>query len=305
MIWKRKKLGLALGAGGARGLAHIGVFKVFDDESIPIDIIVGSSIGALVGGAFASGLKTLELEKRIEDFLESPIYRHSALKNIRDFEANKKLSLSQKIQAFLKNRLLLAQAMHKAGILDNEDFQAMIEFFLPDIEIQDTIIPFRAVATDLVSGRPIVISEGSLREAVMASCSVPGAISPQETNGKLLSDGGITYMVPTTVAKAERAEFIVAVSVNSQIHSTEKFSSAVDIYVRSTNIGLFYFEQRLLQEADVVILPQVGDLHWTDFGRAMDLISEGEKAAREKLDHIRKGSFSLRRRLLSVMGKGD
>ena len=295
MIWKRKNIGLALGAGGARGLAHIGVLRVFEDESIPVDIIVGSSIAALVGGAFASGLKIYELEKRIGEFLESSIYQDSALKSIRDFEADKKLSFAQKIQAFFKNRLLLAQALFRPGILDNEDFQAMIDFFLPDIAIQNTIIPFRAVTTDLVSGEPIVISKGSLREAVMASCLVPGAISPKRTNGMLLSDGGITYMVPTTVARAEGAKFIVAVSVNNQIHSAEKFSSAMDIYVRATNIGLFYIEQRLLQEADVVILPKVGNLHWTDFDRARNLIFEGEKAAREKLDDIRKGLFFLKR----------
>ena len=107
MIWKRKNIGLALGAGGARGLAHIGVLRVFEDESIPVDIIVGSSIGALVGGAFASGLKTYELEKRIGEFLESSIYQDSALKSIRDFEADKKLSFAQKIQAFLRTAYYL------------------------------------------------------------------------------------------------------------------------------------------------------------------------------------------------------
>ena len=288
-MWKRKNLGLALGAGGARGLAHIGVLRVFEDESIPIDILVGSSIGALVGGAFASGFKSHELEKRVGEFLESPIYQDSALKNIRDFEANKRLSLIQKIQGLFRNRGLLVQAMFRPGILDNVDFQAMIDFFLPDIEIENSIIPFRAVATDLVSGRAIVISKGSLREAVMASCLIPGIVSPHPTNGMLLSDGGITCMVPTTIAKEEGAKFVVAVSVNRQIQSAEKFSSAVDIYVRARNIGDFYFEQSLLREANVVILPQVGNLHWTDFGRATDLILEGEKAAREKIPHIRKG----------------
>jgi NTE family protein len=304
MIWKRKNIGLALGAGGARGLAHIGVLRVFEDESIPIDIIVGSSIGALVGGAFASGLGTNELEKRLEEFLESSTYQESALKSIRAVEdSERKLSLTQKIQAFFKNRLLLVQAMFKPGILESEDFHGMIDFFLPDIEIQDTLIPFRAVATDLVSGEPVVISQGSLRKAVMASCAVPGAVSPQSNDGMLLSDGGIIYMVPTTVARAEGAEYLVAVSVNRKVHSSEKFSTAIDTYVRSTTIGLFHIEQRLLREADVVILPRVGNLHWTDFGRATELILEGERAAREKLPDIRKVFHSPIRRVPSELFK--
>jgi NTE family protein len=296
MIWKAKTLGLALGAGGARGLAHIGVLKVFEDESIPIDILVGSSIGALVGGAFASGLGTYEMERRVEEFLASPIYQDSALKSVRAIEdADNKLSLTQKIQAFFKNRLLLAQAMFKPGMLEGEDFQAMIDFFLPDIEVQNTLIPFRAVATDLISGEPIIISQGSLRKAVMASCAYPGAVPPRLNNGMLLCDGGIVYLVPTQVARAGGAKFVVAVSVNRGIASVEKLSSAVDVYVRATNIGLFHVEQRLLKEADVVISPHVGNLHWTDFGRAADLILEGERAAREKLRDIRKGLPFIKR----------
>ncbi len=303
MIWKRKKLGLAIGAGGARGLAHIGVLKVFEYESIPIDMIVGTSIGALVGGAFASGLETCEIEKKLEEFLESPAYQNSALRSIKAVEeSDNKLSLTQKIQAFLKNRLLLAQAIFKPGILESEDFQGMIDFFLPDIDVQDTLVPFRAVATDLISGQVVVISRGSLRKAVMASCAVPGAVSPQSTNGMLLADGGITYMVPTMIAREEGAEFLVAVSVNREIYSPEKLSTAMDTYVRATNIGIFHMEQRLLQEADVVILPNVGNLHWTDFLCAKKLISEGERATREKFYEIRNGTSFLSRWLPSWLG---
>ena len=122
----------------------------------------------------------------------------------------------------------------------------------------------------------------------MASCAVPGAVSPHPSNGMLLADGGILYMVPTSIARAEGADVVIAVAVNPKIPSTHKLSSAVDVYVRATNVGVYHNEQRLLQEADVVILPEVGDLHWTDFGQATDLIAAGEKAAREKLPQIRK-----------------
>jgi NTE family protein len=288
MGWKRKRLGLALGAGGARGIAHVGALRVFEEESIPIDLIVGSSIGALVGGAFASGLKTSALEKKIYEFLESPLFVESALISIRRFEAEKGLTLPQKIQGFFKSRLLIAQSMFKPGMLQNEDFQGMIDFFIPDIQVEETQILFRPVATDLVTGQPVIISRGSLRRAVMASCAVPGAVSPIAENGKLLADGGIIYMVPTIVAREAGAEFVVGIGVNCEVYADDRFSSAMDVYVRATNIGTFHLENRLLSQADVVIRPRVGKLHWTDFHRVNDLIEEGERATWEKRSELQK-----------------
>jgi len=287
-IWRRKRIGLALGGGGARGMAHIGVLKVLESESIPIDLIVGTSIGALVGGAYASGLGPYQLEKKTEEFLKSSTFQESALRAIREIQASRKLGLAQKIQAFFKNRLFLAQAMFKAGILQGEDFEAMIEFFLPDINIEETRLPFRAVASDLVTGEAVVISGGSLRRAVMASCAVPGAVPPMADGGMLLTDGGVTHLVPTVEARQEGAEFVVAVSVIGDLYSKEEISSAMDIYVRATNITSFHLEKCLLEEADVVIRPDVGNLHWTDFTAAKHLASEGEKATTEKVHLIRK-----------------
>jgi NTE family protein len=300
MFGRRKRIGLALGAGGARGIAHIGVLRLFEGRSIPIDLIVGTSIGALVGAAFASGYTTHDMARRVDAFLQDPTFLDSPLESIRELEADKKLSLVQKIQGFFKNRLLLVQALFRPGMLEEENFQAMIDFFIPDIQVQDTLIPFRAVAVDLVSGRPVVFSRGSLREAVMASCAVPGAVSPHPCNGMLLSDGGIIYMVPTTVARAEGADVVIAVSVNPGIATLHKLSSAVDVYVRSTNVGIFHNERLLLQQADVVISPQVGELHWTDFDRATDMIIAGEQAALEKLPQIRKALPISRRRAISA-----
>ncbi|MFH1573914.1 MAG: patatin-like phospholipase family protein [Acidobacteriota bacterium] len=295
MLRNRKPIGLVLGGGGARGLSHIGVLRVFEDESIPIDLIVGSSMGALVGGAFAAGLDTYALERRLEEFLESPVFQDSALKSIREIQASRELTLPQKIQAFFKNRLFLAQAMFRPGMLQPEEFQAMVDFFLPDIDVRDTQLRFRAVATDLRSAEPVVFSQGSLRKAVMASCAVPGALPPIRDGERLLADGGVIHMVPTTIAREEGARFVVAVSVTGGFKSAEKLSTAVDIYIRSANIGSFHLEKNLLKQADVVILPRVGNLHWTDFELARDLVVEGERAARAELPAIRKGLPVFRR----------
>jgi NTE family protein len=200
--------------------------------------------------------------------------------------AKGELRLTARIQTYLRNTFYLIQAMFKPGILPNEDFQTTINYFIPDIQIEETRIPFRAVATDLVSGKEIIFSEGSLRQAVMASCAVPGAIAPLKEGERLLSDGGIISLVPSSVARQEGADIVIAVAVGRDTRS-EELRSVVDVYQRVNEIMSEKLKNYELANADVVILPEVGDLHWSDFSEATNLIDAGEKAARKKLDDIR------------------
>jgi NTE family protein len=287
MFWKRKRIGLALGGGGARGLAHIGVLRVLEKEEIPIDLIAGTSIGALVGGAYASGINPDELQKKVGEYLNSTEFRSSAIKAFEAAHAKGEVGLPQRIQTYLRNHFYLIQAMFKPGILSNEDFQTTINYFIPDIQVEETRIPFRAVATDLVSGEQITFSKGSLRQAVMASCAVPGAIAPLKEGERLLSDGGTICRVPSPVARQEGADIVIAVVVDRCIGSEEP-RTVVDVYLRVSEIMGERLKQYDLVAADVVILPEVGDLHWSSFSQAINLIDEGEKAAREKLDDIRR-----------------
>jgi NTE family protein len=287
VLWKKKRIGLALGGGGARGLAHIGVLMVLERERIPIDLIVGTSIGALVGGAYASGISPDELQKKVHAYLNSAEFQSSAMKAFEAAHSRGEVGLSHKIQAYLRNRFYLIQAMFKPGILSNEDFEVTINHFIPDIQIEKTRIPFRAVATDLVSGKEITFSKGPLRQAVMASCAVPGAIAPLKEGERLLSDGGIICLVPSSVARKEGADIVISVAVGRSI-VPEELRTVVDIYQRVNEIMGEKLRNYELANADVVILPEVGDLHWSNFSEAMSLIDEGERAAREKLDDIRR-----------------
>jgi NTE family protein len=287
MFWRKKRIGLALGGGGARGLAHIGVLRVLEEEEIPIHLIVGTSIGALVGGAYVSGMSPDQLRKKVEEYLNSTEFRSSAIKAFEAVHAKGEVGLTQRIQTYLRNHFYLIQAMFKPGIHSNEDFRATIDYFIPDIQIEETRIPFRAVATDLVSGEEIIFSEGPLRQAVMASCAVPGAIAPVKEGERLLSDGGTICRIPSPVAKKEGADIVIAVVVDRGIGS-EELRSVVDVYLRVSEIMGERLKRYELAEADVVIRPEVGELHWSNFSQAMVLVDEGEKAAREKLDAIRR-----------------
>jgi NTE family protein len=285
--YKGKKIGLALGGGGARGLAHIGVLKVLDRESIPVQIIAGTSIGALVGAAFAGGIGPEELGKTVEAYLQSPKFQSSAIKAIEGANARGELTLGRRLQSFIRNRYFLVQAMFKPGLFPSEELQEIIEYFVPDIMIEETKIPFRAVATDLVAGAQIVFSSGSLRQAVMASCAVPGAIVPVKDEDRLLSDGGIICLIPCSVVRKEGADVVIAVSVDRDICTEKEFSSALSIYQRVSDIMCARLKDHELAEADVVIAPEVGELHWSEFSQALTLLEQGEKAALEKLDLIR------------------
>lgn len=292
MKLRRKRIGLALGDGGARGLCHIGVLKVFEQEGIPIDVIAGASIGAMVGGAFACGISSDELERKVQEYVNSAEFKSSAIKSMSDAYGGEQGNLTQKIQSFLKNQFYIIQMLFKPGILSTDDFRSMIEYFIPDVLIQNTHIPFRAVATDLITGDHVIFSEGSLRQAVTASCAVPGAIEPVIDGKKLLSDGGIISMTPVNIAKREGADIVIAVAVDRDMRTDDELKTVKDIYYRAAEITSLKLEKHDLLEVDIVIRPAVKNLHWTEFSQAIDLIMEGEKAAKEMLSSIRdKRSF--------------
>ena len=282
-----KRLGLALGGGGARGLAHIGVLKVFEREHIPVDVIVGTSMGALVGGAYAAGTGADELERKAYEFLGTAAFQNSAITAIESSHTKDGKRFSRRIQEYLKNRFYVVQAMFRPGILSSEEFSAMINYFIPDISVSDTRVPFRAVATDLVSGEQVTFSSGSLRQAVLASSAVPGAVEPLREGARLFSDGGIICLIPSTVARKEGADMVVAVAVDHDICSEKEFRSAMSIYQRVSDIMAAQLRHYELVEADVVIQPEVGDVHWTDFSQARNMVEAGESAAELCLPRIR------------------
>jgi NTE family protein len=285
---KVRKIGLALGGGGARGLAHIGVMKVLERERIRPGIIVGTSVGAIVGGALASGMKVEELEGRLASFLESNLYTSSELKAMGDAESGAELSLSRRIHSYFRTKIRLAQALYRHSILQINDIEEFINFFIPDIQIGETAIPFRAVATDLLRGELVVLKEGSLRRSILASSAVPGALPPVEINGRQLSDGGIISVVPVNCALEEGADAVIAVAVDRDISLVSDLQTAVDTYVRAGEIQGFHLERYDLERADIVIRPELEGTHWTDFSQSRELISLGESAAMDNLPEMRR-----------------
>lgn len=297
MKWTGKKVGLALGGGGVRGFSHIGVLNVLEEESIEIDLIVGTSAGALIGGAYAGGLSPREIQTKIETYLQSPEFDDSSIKSVGLTFTEEEKGFFIKARKFIMNRLLFIQAFFKPSILPSHDFQSLIDYFLPDMDIKETRIPFRVVTTDLITGKKIVFFEGPLRKAVLASCSVPGAVEPVRHGDWLLADGGITSLVPIHAAREAGADVVIAVMVDRELQTNVNIETAKDVVFRAGEITAGALESSELAGADVVIRPQIGSLHWMDFTRATDLVKAGEDAARESLKMI-KASLPVYRRVI-------
>ncbi len=199
------KIGLSLGSGGARGYAHIGVLHVLESAGIRIDLINGSSIGAIVGGAYA----LYKDAKRIANLAQEL----AARVNLNYFTV---FSHAQPKHPFLRDWLLGALCditSLRRSVLSHRTNRSALLYLFGEYRFSDTAIPFSAVAVDLLSGTPVVIKDGRLRDGILPSISIPGIFPPVEYRGMLLTDGGVLADVPVRELRAEGAEFIIAVKL--------------------------------------------------------------------------------------------
>ncbi len=278
----RAKIGYALGGGGARGLSHIGVMKVLEEHGIYPDVIAGTSIGALVGALYASGLRAGDIERA----LRLDLRRLAMLADVR-------LSLS--------------------GLVQGKRVASALKSFLGDLDFSDLKIPFACVATDIVHGQQIVLRSGPVISAVRASISVPGLFTPVNVRGRYLVDGGLVNMVPVSTCRDMGAEYVVGVNVipdpAGRIHEPEddqedeeqeestresrqrktrtpKSSSpnVVKVLIQSLYIPGYRIAMENLEDADLAISPEVGNIGFFQFDKEVEAIEAGEKAARLALE---------------------
>jgi len=282
---EKLKVALALGGGGARGLAHIGVLKVLERENIPIDIITGTSMGAIIGGVYALKKDISAIEKVAEKYSKISEF------NI-DFSFNKKGEKDKsfflkKMSDFLKKGYILNLELRRKYINEGEGVKKIIRELVDDKTFSDTKIPFATVAADLVKGEKVILNQGKLFDALLASSSIPGMFPPVILDKKILVDGGIVDVVPIGVAQSLGANFIIAVSVSQTIKKRTEFSNAVEIFFRSDSITSAELRKLQLSFADVLITPKVGRFHWSDFSKPEQCIREGEMATQDAISELK------------------
>jgi len=262
-----KKVGLALSSGAARGMAHIGVLAVLEKEGIPIDLITGTSTGAVVGSLYAQG---------------------------RDAGQIKELALD-----LAKHKLahFIDPSLPKTGFIKGKKIKDLLASFIGgDIRFSDLKIPFACVATDIETGEEIVIDRGSVPEAVRASISIPGIFTVVKRGGRYLVDGSLTNPVPVSLAKQMGADFIIAVNVipdvTDRAHGVGKEGSKepniIHILMQSIHIATYSFVRSSLEKADIVIEPHMAHIGAGDFRRAQECILQGELAAQSSVPEIKR-----------------
>jgi NTE family protein len=264
------------------------VLKVLELEGIPIDLIVGTSMGALVGAAYAFEPDATALERRVLRFFshESEQKALKLLEKLRWHDAEKS-DLIHRLAHIAEKELALSLILVRKSLLSEKEMRRILRAILPDIGLGDTRIAFAATAVDLVSGREVVLSQGSLIHAVMASCAVPGFMPAVTWDKMVLVDGGVVGALPCGPARDRGAGIVIGVDVGVCLCRPHTIGNALDEIQRVTQIMGFYLNKQLREKADVLIEPGINQTEWTDFLKYRELIREGEKAAVSKIEEIR------------------
>jgi len=287
MLRKETKVGLALGGGAAKGIAHIGVLKALQEAGIPIHLVVGTSMGALIGALFCQKRDAKEVESAVQTALTSDNLARVAV-DIENLTMSARDKREYSLLDTFKKLHLYYQAFRNYGVVEDKKVIVAISNLLPESSIEILQPKFAAVATDLYSGEPLVISKGSLREAVRASISVPLLFPPVDSNGKLLVDGMVTSLVPVEEALRLGAKVVIAVDVQGPVERQEGPQNAVEVMVRCEGISSYQLKRRSLEKADIVIRPFPELVKSWDFRNADEYIEMGKRAANQEIENIRK-----------------
>jgi NTE family protein len=248
------RIGLALGGGFARGLAHIGILKVFEEEGIPVDFIAGTSVGAVIGASYASGVSAKELGEI------------AGLVRFKDFSR---------------------WTLSRFGLFSNDKMATFLHKVLRCKTFEELRIPLAVAATDIITGEAAVFTSGDLVNPVRASCAYPGMFLPVNINGRLLVDGLLAHAVPAAPLREMGAERVVSVYLNADWVRAGGPRHVFDILGQCFSIAQDKMGGVWRAASDVVVEPEIGQFGYDDFARAPDLIRAGEAAARKALSIIR------------------
>jgi len=299
---RKLRFGLALGGGGARGLAHIGVLKVLEDEGISINVIAGTSSGALIGALYACGYNASSIEKKGLEFLESSEYKRARLEFLKDEIGEESSKPIKKIVSYVKWKLIYNLSLVKTALVSEKRIETIVNSILPNKNIEDLRIPFACVSTDLISNGEIWFTRGPLRKAVRASITIPGLFPPLKWEGRRLVDGGAVNLVPVDGALRLGADLVVGVDVHGSFprSSYQEMKTGLDVILRTSYISGLFLNELRLKKADLVIKPDVGNIHWVNFKKLDYCIKKGEESTRAKLREIYK---LMRKRKVETLWK--
>lgn len=289
---KRPKIGLVLSGGGARGIAHIGILQWFEENHIPVDYVAGTSMGGLVGGMYAVGKTPAEMRQIVENINWDEV--------LQDAPSQKELSYRRKqdkresqnnIDLGLKNGVSVPAGLnsgHKVGLI-------LDRLTLPYSTVENfdnLVLPFRCVATDMVTGRAVIMQSGSLSTALRATMAIPGVFALVERDGRILADGGLVNNIPTNVVKDMGAEIIIAIDIGNPLGDKKTLESFGGIISQTVGVALIGNDRRNLSNADIIVAPDLGNYGTFSFSAGKELYELGYKGAQEKAVVLKKFAVS-------------
>ena len=253
---RRPRIALVLGGGAARGFAHVGVIRELERAHIPIDLVVGTSVGSLIGAIYTSNHNAAALERTALKLEEGDLFDFGVLSAV----AGMGLAKGDRLEQWVKRHVRTAS-------------------------IENLKTPFAAVATDLNWGTEVVLDRGSVARAVRASSAIPGAFQPVAYRGRLLVDGGVVDNIPINVARTKGADLVIAVDISPNVGNT-RINNLVDVSLQAANIMFALNVQRSKQSADILIAPAVGDVGMLDFSQKWRCVAAGATATRQAVPAI-------------------
>lgn len=249
------KIGIAFGGGFARGLAHIGVLKVLHEEGIPVDYVAGTSVGSIVGALYCSGLSPREM---------------------------------QEIASIVRFKDFARWTLNWLGFCSNDRMDVFLRKILPCRTFEELKKPLAVIATDFVTGDPVVFRSGSILDAVRASCAYPGLFTPVRVDGRLLVDGMLAHAVPSTPLREMGATRVLAIYLNARWTELKAPRNVFDVIGQCFSIAQAKMSGAWRKDADLVLEPNVDGFTYDGFDRAGELVRAGENVARAALPDIRR-----------------
>lgn len=291
---------LALGGGGARGLAHIGVLEALEEAGVAVAAIAGTSAGAVVGAMWITLGSAAAVARRWREFLAA-----GTLRALPDARLTPAVSTRDNPLFLLARRIrrtaLVALALDRTGVITHAEFESGVSFLLPDVAIESLPVKFAAVATDFETGAPVSLRHGRLLAAVTASCAIPAVLPPYPFGGRHLTDGGTVADVPVAQARRLARRPVVAVNVGEAWGEEDARGITVaQAMMRASAMTHKALRDAQLAAADLVIAPEVGALHWSEFARLDEAAAAGRAAAGRVISRIQ--GLALQRRRQEAEG---
>ena len=271
------KVAVALGGGASRGLAHLGVLKALEEAGIKIDIVTGSSIGAIIGASYASHPKVADTIEQIHSYLHSPNFNQAKLNFIQESGKEVKKTTYGQFKKFISNSYFFAISSTQSSFITEDTFRNNLEHILPKIRIEDCELAFGVTMTNLGDGKLVKITRGDLIDHVLASSAIPGIFPPIKLGDEYFIDGSWVEPIPIVLARELGADYVIAVDVAPIMAPNDQEFTGFNVNMRASEATRIALKRYNLEQADFVVRVNHLDLHWADFMKIDECVVEGQR----------------------------